>query len=63
MYGYDLGPVIHAIALGKCHRIREFHNDLYDYPPKGSPFIESIRISATTDEPDMIPIVNRQTSR
>jgi hypothetical protein len=63
VYGANLGPVMHAIAMGKCERIREFHRDLYDYPAKDQPFIESIRITATTDEPDTIPIANHPPSR
>src|ERR1035438_226216 len=58
VYGANLGPVMHAIGIGKCQRIREFHRDLYDYPSKDQPFIESIRITATTEEPDTIPIAN-----
>lgn len=53
VYGSNLGPVMHAIGLGKCGRIREFHRDLYDPPLKGKPFIESIIITeAAADEPD-----------
>lgn len=45
VYGRHLGPVMHAIGLGKCHRIREYSPKLYDSPPRGAPLIESIVIT------------------
>ncbi len=45
VYGSNLGPVMHAIGMGKCHRIREYSPKLYERPPKGEPLIERIEIT------------------
>jgi hypothetical protein len=47
--GQHLAPVVHAIFLGECGRIREYHPKLYDPPAHGEPVIEKIQI-VTADE-------------
>jgi hypothetical protein len=42
--GQHLGPVVHAIFMGECGRIREYHPKLYDAPARGTPVIEKIEI-------------------
>lgn len=48
--GRNLEPVIHAIGLGNCERIREHHAKLYDPPVDGEPFIEKITITAADEK-------------
>src|SRR5580698_6908207 len=42
--GQHLGPVVHAIFLAQCGRIRQYHPKLYDAPERGKPVIEKIEI-------------------
>lgn len=42
--GQHLGPVVHAIFLGQCGRIRQYHAKLYDPPERGKPVIEKVEI-------------------
>jgi hypothetical protein len=44
--GNHLGAVVHAISLGNCERIHEFHRKLYDPPEPNKPIIESITITS-----------------
>ena len=42
--GDRLWPVVYAIWHGKCESIHAYHPQLYDRPPKGSPFIDAIKL-------------------
>jgi hypothetical protein len=42
--GQHLGPVVHAIFMGQCGRIREYHPKHYDPPARGTPVIEKVEI-------------------
>jgi hypothetical protein len=42
--GQHLGPVVHAIFIGQCGRIHEYHPKLYDRPDRGAPVIEKVEI-------------------
>jgi len=48
--GFYLWRVVHAINSNKCERIREFHPDLFDYPAKGEPLIQKIRIISADEK-------------
>jgi hypothetical protein len=49
--GRNLWPVVHAINLGNCALMREYHPKLYSRPPAGDePFIEKIHIIAADEK-------------
>jgi hypothetical protein len=48
--GSNLGPVVDAISLGDCERIREYHPKLYDPPAQGQPLIEKVQITAADEK-------------
>ena len=48
--GRNLEPVVHAIGMGKCERIREYHAKLHDRPAEGEPLIEKISITAADEK-------------
>jgi hypothetical protein len=48
--GSNLGPIVDAISLGNCDRIREYHPKSYDAPAHGEPFIEKIQITAADEK-------------
>jgi hypothetical protein len=48
--GSNLEPVVHAISLGNCERIRECHPKLHHRPGQGEPVIEKIQITAADEK-------------
>jgi hypothetical protein len=50
--GQNLGPVVHAMFMGQCGRIREYHSKLYDPVARGTPVIQKIEIVTGRDEKD-----------
>jgi hypothetical protein len=48
--GSNLGPVVDAISLGNCERIREYHPKTYDAPAQGEPLIEKIQITVADEK-------------
>jgi hypothetical protein len=48
--GSNLEPVVHAISLGNCDRIREYHPKVYDPPAQGDPLIEKIQITVADEK-------------
>jgi hypothetical protein len=48
--GSNLEPVVHAISLGNCERIREYHSKLHDRPGQDEPVIEKIQITAADEK-------------
>jgi len=48
--GSNLGPIVHAVSLGTCARIREFHHKLYDPPAGTEPVIVKIQIVAADEK-------------